>query len=397
MADSLTAAAGLRVAQLIDTMGMGGAEHLAVQIANARAAAGDASHLYVMTEPGVLSARISPSVQVRYLRHERAPLAVPWRFLPSLAHGYRLLRGQLRADRIAVLQTHLPGANFWGLLLALRGCCAVIATVHNNQEFLYGEGDSAFRAGLRRRAYGLILRRCAAVVAVSEEVRRSLLEDLAVPAAAAARLLVVPNGVQVAPTLAPERRHQIRARYDVEAGDILVLTAGRLSEQKDQATLIRAVARLDAGSARVRLLIAGDGPLRDDLARLIQELSLAGRARLLGTVTELPDLMGAADLFVLSSRWEGLPLVLLEAMAHGLPVIGCRIRGIQDVVSDGEQGLLVPAADPDGLAAAIRDLAADPVRRDRLGRSGRALVEREYSFDRVAGALGRLYRQVASP
>ncbi len=168
---------------------MGGAEWLAVQIANARAAAGDRSYLYVMTGEGELSARVAPDVRIRYLRLPSAPpssIRLPSR--PLLRADGDCCRDQIARDGIEIVQSHLPGANYWGLLLQMRGTCAVIPTIHNNQEFRYGREDQVWRAKLRRRAYVEMLRRCPAVVAVSEEVRASLGADLGLsPGEAGAR------------------------------------------------------------------------------------------------------------------------------------------------------------------------------------------------------------------
>ena len=103
--------------------------------------------------------------------------------------------------------------------------------------------------------------------------------------------------------------------------------------------------------------------------------------------------MLAADIFVLSSLWEGLPLVLLEAMACGLPIVGTRIPGIADVITDGVQGLLAAPGDAENLARALAILLDDANRRVEAGRAGRLLVRREYDFQRVSDQLGRLYAQ----
>jgi glycosyltransferase involved in cell wall biosynthesis len=387
---------GLRVAQLVETLDVGGAEHLAVQVANARAAAGDASHLYVLTERGALSERVAPAVRVRYLGYWRAAVGDPLRFVPSLVRGYRLLAKQLRADGIQVVQTHLPAANFWGLLFTLRRLCAVVGTIHNNAEFRYGAADDPLRARLRRWAYRRLLLRAQAVVAVSADVRRSLLEDLHLDAAMARRFVVVPNGVVLPPLLPVESRMELRSRYGVPREVPLILGAGRLTEQKDFATLVEAAAFLRKQRPDFRILVAGEGELRTSLQDRIAELALGDRMRLPGNVTGLGDLMQAADVFVLPSRWEGLPLVLLEALAAGLPVVATRIRGVTEVIQDGVQGRLVPPGDGAALAAVLEELLEDSRVRANLSQAGRRLVRDAYSFDRVAERLGDIYRRAYS-
>ena len=386
----------LRVAQLVETLTMGGAENLAVQIANARAAAGDRSYLYVMQGPGPLSGRIDPAVSVRYFHYQRESVRHPLTFLRSLHRGERVLAGQLTADGVQVLQTHLPGANFWGLLLAWRRRTHVVATVHNNREFDYGDADHPVRRRLRRLAYRSILRRCDAVVAVSADVARSLLTEVGMRREQVRRLAVVPNGVPLPEPLPLPRRRELRERFGCGPDDVLVLAAGRHSEQKNFRCLVEAAPALLAQAPRCRVVIAGDGPLRTRHQAHAARLGVEGAVEFPGNLADLDAVMQAADLFVLPSLWEGLPLVLLEAMAAGLPVVGSRIPGIADVVEEGRQGLLVPPDDPAALAAALADLAADPERRRAMGAAGRALVERDYSFTRVAADLEQLYRRIVA-
>jgi len=168
----------LKVAQLIETMAMGGAEHLAVRIANHLADHGHDSHLIVLGTPGVLSAKIQPGVHVHYLHFQRASITNPIRFALSLRRGLGLIRKVVEEGRISVVQTHLPGANFFGLLLAWRRTTAVLATIHNNQEFSYGELDNPILYRLRKWAYKKILLKTQGVVAVSDEVKDSLVAEL---------------------------------------------------------------------------------------------------------------------------------------------------------------------------------------------------------------------------
>jgi len=157
---------------------MGGAENLAVRIANALAAEGHQSHLIVVTEPDILSERIHPDVHVHYLEFWRSPIRNPFAFLASILRGLRLLKSVIENEKIQVVQTHLPGANFWGLLLELNKVLPVLATIHNNQEFRYGDRDNQLLAFFRKTAYKQILNRCHGTVAVSEKVRNSLILEL---------------------------------------------------------------------------------------------------------------------------------------------------------------------------------------------------------------------------
>jgi glycosyltransferase involved in cell wall biosynthesis len=302
----------------------------------------------------------------------------------------------IAARGIRVVQTHLPGANFWGLLLAWRGRCAVAATVHNNREFDYGDADNPVRARLRRWAYRRMLDRCGAVIAVSEKVRLSFAQDVGASGRALERLVAVPNGVAEPAPLDAAERAAIRARFGCVGDEPLLLAAGRHTGQKHLVALIEATALLRDRGVPCRVVVLGDGDLRPLHERRVAELDLGARVVLPGNVSDFPRLVQAADVFVLPSLWEGLPLVLLEAMAAGVCCVGSDIAGIRDLLRDDDDGLLVAPDDPAALADALARCCADPALRRRLGDAGRELVRRDCSFSRVVHDLGDLYRRIQS-
>jgi glycosyltransferase involved in cell wall biosynthesis len=385
----------LSVAQVVETLTMGGAENLAVRIANACARAGDDSHLYVLSGSDLLAAKVDPAVKV----HD---LDLPWprggnsfRMLSVLLRRYRRLALRVRRDGVRIVQTHLPAANYLGLLLAWRRVCAVVATLHSTQEFRHQGKPSFWRRLWRRRAYRFLLRRCSATVAVSAEVGRAVLDSIGLAEADAPRLVTITSGVAIPAPPVPSARAAVRDRHGLTADEPLLLAAGRLVELKDYRTLIAAVGCLLADRRPCRLIIAGEGPLRAELLRQVREENLTGHIDLPGNVLDLTDLMLAADIFVMTSLWEGLPLSLLEAMACGLPVVGTNVSGIAGVVRDGISGLLTPPRQPEALAAAIASLMADPRRRQQMGSAGRADIAARYDFEAFRRRLRTLYRGVA--
>jgi glycosyltransferase involved in cell wall biosynthesis len=171
---------------------------------------------------------------------------------------------------------------------------------------------------------------------------------------------------------------------------ITVLSIGRLRAPKDFTTLVRAIAACEPGS--VRLQIAGDGPQQAELADEITRLGIADAVELLGRRDDVQQLLGAADVFVLSSRSEGMPMSVLEAMAAGLPVIATAVGGVPEIVRDGETGTLVAPGDAGALGRAIAALARDPTLRQRLGAAGRRRAEREFGLAEFQRAHLELYR-----
>lgn len=387
----------LRVAQIIESMAVGGAEHLAVKTANHLAAAGHDSHLIILRGPDVLSAKIQPDVKVHYLHYERSSIKNPLAFGVSLRKGVKLIAKVVRDENISVVQTHLPGSNFFGLLLAWKKACGVLATIHNNQEFHYGDTDNPVRVRLRKKAYRKILESCQGVVAVSEEVRTSLIRELGTGPEAAARITVVTNAVVIPEPLDPSRRTALRNELGAGPGQTLVLSAGRFCEQKNFSDLVAAAAKLKKGGTPFRLVVAGDGEQREELTAQVRELGLKDEVFLPGNLTNLDQLMQAADIFVMSSLWEGLPLVLLEAMAAGLPVVAYGIAGVGEVVADGVTGLTVAVGEPGALAGGLEKLAGDDDLRRRMGAAGEDLIRAEYSFDHFVEKLSELYRRAAAP
>ena len=383
-------------AQVIETLAVGGAENLAVRMANDLAARGHPSHLVAIERTGPLAARLDPGVTLHELDFRRGSVRNPPAFALSLRRGYRLLSGLLRAHGIGVVQTHLPGANFWGLLLAFGGHAGIVATIHNNQEFRYGEADRRWRAALRKRAYRSIVRRCARVIAVSEAVKRSFADELGLDRSGRTRIEAVPNGVPIPAPLPPERRERLRAHYGVAVDDVLILAAGRHCEQKNFGDLVAAIALMDDDLPRHRLVLAGDGELTPVLRSAVASAGLGERVAMPGNVGGIDALMSAADIFVLPSLWEGLPLVLLEAMAAGLPVVANRIPGVAEIVGDEREGVLVEPGRPQDLAGALTRLVRDPASRLRLGGAGRELVRCDYDLARVVARISAIYRDVST-
>ncbi len=385
------------IAQVIETLGMGGAEQLAVRFANALAARGHSSHLVVIESPGPLRDRVAADVHLHELRHVRGPVGNPPRFLASIGRGRRRLLDLVRETGIGVMQTHLPGANFWGLLTQWSGACPVIATIHNNQEFEYGDADHPLRRTLRIQAYRQIIRRCAFTVAVSADVRTSMCAQLGLDPEATPRLRTVTNGVAPGATLEPRERAAIRERLAVPDQVPLILAAGRLGPQKNHGDLVAAAARLRDQGRPFRLVIAGEGEHRQQLESAVASERLAAHVQLPGNLPDLDRVMAAADVFAMASRWEGLPLVLLEAMAAGLPPVAYAIPGVTDVITAPEVGRTVPLDDVAALAHTLAAFLEDPAARRRVGAAARDHVDRHFAFRRTVDRLEALYAEAARP
>lgn len=387
-----TAAGSLRIAQLVETLDAGGAEGLAIGIAGALATRGHASHLVVARSDGPFKSRIPDTVRLHDLDRPRRDGNQAYR-IGYFLEACRRLESVLKAQRIEVLQTHLPKANFLGLAMAMRGVCRVYPTVHNNREFDYGDNAGPLRRAMRRTLYRRMVATCPAVIAVSGQVRTSLGGQLGLSPRALERVIVVPNGVAVPEAVTPEARARARARWGVGEEQVLLVGVGRLAFQKNFGDLVAALGSLDGGRRDWRCVIAGDGELRGEIEAAVAAAGLADRVRLAGLVDDMTGLFAAADIFCLPSRFEGLPLVLLEAMGSGLPTVAFGIDGVVDVVADGAQALLAPPGNTAALASALERLVEDGALRARLGAAARELVIARYGFDSVIDRLEAAYRQ----
>jgi glycosyltransferase involved in cell wall biosynthesis len=288
----------------------------------------------------------------------------------------------LRRHRVALVHTHNRMALIYGAPAARLAGAAVVHTKHGHNP----------RGGTRLVAGNVAGRLVHAFVAVSEETaavaRRRREVDLR-------RLHVIPNGIELArfhPD--PAARARVRRELDIGADAWVVGTVGRIAAEKNHALLLRAVAPLLGPEAR--LVVAGDGPLLPQLTELAAGLGIAPFAHLLGVRRDVPEVLNALDVFAMSSDTEGLPLVVLEAMATGLPVVSTGVGGIPNVIEEGQTGLLVPAGDEAALRDRVAALKADPARTRRMGARAREVTVARFSAERMQRDYLALYERVLS-
>jgi L-malate glycosyltransferase len=295
------------------------------------------------------------------------------------------LKGYLKQHQIDAIIEHGCLEGYVARAGAAVGVPGMVSVIHSTYR-----GRLRYRLH-RRLQHHVFLRRYARFVAVSQSVRQHEIEYYRTPAE---RIAVIPNGIVTRrfalerPGLEEKRR---RLGLDLTENEIVVGTVGNLREPKNHALLLRAWARLRREYAGpLRLIIVGEGDLRASLERQRDELGLSQDVVFLGSRADVPALLACFDIFVMSSQFEGHPVVALEAMAAGLPVVATNVSGLRDVVHEGSNGLLAEANDPSGLAGGIARLAGDGALREAMGRAGRQLVEQEYSLERCAQTYERI-------
>ncbi|NHD16907.1 MULTISPECIES: glycosyltransferase family 4 protein [unclassified Actinopolyspora] len=283
-----------------------------------------------------------------------------------------------------VVHTHTAKAGAVGRVAAWwSGTRRVVHTYHG---FPFHSFQSAFRRGsyvLIERALGGItdVALCVGSGVTAEALRRDLVGRDRV------RTTGVPVSRAVAPA-DPVSRRGARRALGVSEDRLLVGAVGRLTYQKSPEDLITALALL--GREDVSGVWVGDGDRRAPVSRLV-ESELAGNFTLLGDCPNVPDLLPAFDVFVLPSRYEGLPLALAEAMRCGLPVVATDVNAVPDLVTAGTTGLLVPPERPDLLAAALARLLDSPAERATMGAAGRKRIDERFDIDTLVRALEEAY------
>jgi len=210
-------------------------------------------------------------------------------------------------------------------------------------------------------------------------------------------LTCVPNGVDTERfrQVAPETREALRSSIGVH-DRFVWLAVGRFEIAKDYPNMLHAFAQVCQRDSNAVLLLVGHGSLQQETESLAQSLGLGDRIRFLGVRSDVPEIMAAADGYVMSSAWEGMPIALLEAAAAGLPIVATRVGGNHEVVRDGESGFLVPHRDAEALGQAmLRLMEQTPERRRDMGERGREHVRVHYGLGRVVERWQDLYRQVS--
>ena len=288
----------------------------------------------------------------------------------------------LRAGGYDLLHVH-AGIGWEGHALAVQGRAAGIAVIVRTEHLPDVITDPQQRldhvAGIARVDH---------VICVSDAAASTFRAAGIDPA----KLSVIRNGLPV--QAARQARHDTRRSLGFDEQCPVIVTTARLTPQKDHATLIGALPAVLARHPACRIWLIGTGPQEDLLKEQALALGVSDAISFMGYRADVPDLLAAADLFVLPSRFEGLPLAMLEAMAHGLPVVATRVGGTDEVLLDGVTGRFVEPGDPETLAVAIGDVLADPDRARALGLEGRARFFDAFTASRMADETARLFHEL---
>ena len=322
------------------------------------------------------------------------PIA-PLRDLRALWRIYRTFR----AWQPDIVHTHMAKAGSLGRLAGLAynwtrpaGRRARLVHTYHGHVFEGYFGSPSTRLFLLVERW--LARRSDALIAISPQVKHDLLETHGVARDAQLRLIPLGFNLDRLLVVSPVDRAKARASFELSADAFVVTTVGRLTAIKQHTLFLEMAAQLAARSDRFVFLIVGDGELRAPLEAQTRQLGLGARVRFLGWRGDLDTVYGATDIFALTSRNEGTPVALIEAMAAGVASVSTDVGGVGDVVTSPGLGSLVPFGDAAALAEAVAALAEAPGRRAEIGLAGRASVRQRFHATRLIEDITALYWQL---
>lgn len=360
----------LRIALLLESDGPGGAEYMLIQLAEELRRRG---HIIVPVGPAKGLGWLDKVLRERGFEPEQFRLR---RALDPQC--LREMIAMLRAHRVDIVHGHEFTMALYGAAAARFLRKPAVITIHSAQYV-----SLALR---RRAALGWAARSSAATVAVSAETARTLEHRLWLRPGS---VTTIHNGIVERPGTA----EGVRAGLDVGSDEILILAVGNLYPVKGHPVLLEALHLVDGERAgKWRLVVAGRGRKKPILEERARELGLADRVQFLGHRDDVPNLLAAADIFVMPSLREGLPLAVLEAMFAGKAIVATGVGGIPEAITSGEHGILVPPGDAAALSRALSQALGDAALRRRFGTAARARAQAEFQVGHMADRYERVYR-----
>ena len=361
----------LRIALMLESDGPGGAERMLLQLA------------VQLRQRGHAVYPVGPDSGCGWLAGQFRNLGFqPATFTPGGPFDWRCLPSLLRLFRTRtfdVVHSHEFMMAVYGAAAARLKRIPHVITMHGAQYY-----DQRWR---RRTALRWACQRSGGVVAVSTAAQAHLTKSLRLAPEA---VTVIHNGID----FRSGRRESVREELGIAADDVLIVTVGNLYPVKGHIVLLRALAEVEAhGTAtRWRLAMAGRGEEEETLRSFARDQGLSDRVTLLGYRDDVTDILAGADIYVMPSFSEGLPLALLEAMFAGKAIVASEVGGIPEVLAAGTEGLLTPAGNHHALCTALSLLIHDPERRAVLGKRAQTRARAHFSIERVTQSYERIYR-----
>jgi glycosyltransferase involved in cell wall biosynthesis len=362
----------LKVLHLIPSLAVGGMERLVCDLVTARDKT--TTSIVCLNTLGLLGEQISHQVDVKVLH-------LSGNILNGIVNVYK----ELKKQKPQIVHCHNLQAHFYGSICAkLLGNMKVVLTKH---------GQHIPQTGLTTKINRITLK-SSKTIGVSADITK-LMNGWIYDGRYTAEYIANGAPLRSEKTLNDEKitKHSLGIQDDC----ICLGIVARLSKPKDHTVLVKSIKELSHSYPNIHLLIIGDGPLKSDIAALIDNLNASTQITLLGERQDIPDILHLLDIFVLTSSSEGIPMTILEAMAARLPVVATNIGGIPQVVIDGETGFLVADKQQKELSEALARLIDDPNLRARFGGNGRTLLEKNYSIKQTMEKYEVIYTNLINP
>lgn len=366
-------AASRPIAFCITELDAGGAEQAMVELVTRLDRNRWSPHVACLGPRGILAVELE--------RHSIPVACFGARGAGSISVVWRLAQWLSRVKPV-LLQTWLYHANIAGRMAArMAGVAPVVAGIR------VAEKRSRWRLRIDRWTNRFVARH----VCVSQSVANFSIREGGLPAQ---RVVVIPNGVDAQRFAHASPADLLPLGISPQAPTVLFV--GRLDPQKNPALLVEAAARIIPRRGDVHFVLAGEGPLRESLQQSITEKGLTANVHLTGRRSDVPQLLKASSCLALTSDWEGMPNVVLEAMASGRPVVATDVEGVSEVVSSGVHGLLVPRGSVDSFVGALEQLLDDPDAAERLGIAAQQHVSSCFTWDEMARRYEQLYEELVA-
>jgi glycosyltransferase involved in cell wall biosynthesis/ribosomal protein S18 acetylase RimI-like enzyme len=372
----------IRVLHIVGDSRFGGIAQIIAGLGRVAEARGWAADV-LSTDPTVQEFVRQAGMGVVSLDVIRRPIR-PWDLI-GLIRLWRFLR----RDRYHIVHTHTSKGGFVGRLAAT--CAGVPVVVHTAHGFAFHERSSRRMVRFYSLLEWMASHWCDRIITVSDFHRRWAIE---LGICGPHRIEAIPNGVAALPATPAETVEKLRAQFGVRRDELLIFTNARLAEDKGLEYLIEAAADLCRRRMQFRILIAGEGPVRERLEKMAIESEVAHVVTFLGFRQDVGDLLAACDVAVFPSLREGLSIALLEAMSAGKPIVATSIGSVRDLASQAEMVELAAPANSDALADALYNVGTNPVWQAVLARNARELFDARYTEKRMLSSYQDLYLQL---
>jgi len=382
----------IRLLHLVQSLEVGGAEKLLFHTIKALGTEHYKHYVYCFGHDGPVRRQIEALGIPVCIGKKRAMIKRPVKFVKSLIALTGDLIEFLRNRDIQIIQSHLGHANQLAVLVSKMTGIHAFPTVHSTMALADKRSLCDPRVALIKLANQIIYRWADKIIVVSGEIKKIIqraygLDD--------SKIQVLKNGIVTDEHL-PESM-ALEGEFPDSVNKLKIIAVGRLVASKGFDVLIRAVAELvKQGINGFWVMLVGEGEEEGPLQKLVRELNMEHYVKLTGLRQDVIQLMKASDIYVMPSRYEGLSIAMIEAMACALPIVGSDAPGVRDFVVDGENGIRFHTDDVSGLAECIRRLANDQNLRARLSRGARRCFERNYDMRPNVKSLDRLFRQYAA-